>query len=264
MSQPETATQAHTPEADTAITAAPQPTASAVKPALAAVGPTLQTTEELLAREFFGKQLPAHLKLASGINLKLSVHLHEGHENLNFTFTSTEGFGLKATEFSEAVQQIIDGIPAFGSRLKSVAGTPAIATLTHAETPKDDPNALRLVLKLNTPQLSEIAQELHGLKSAPSPQPAAEIANDNALCANGTCSHDHSKDAAKLESEKPPEAQHALDAPANENAVKAHPQPEQASTAALSLQETLPHTVVAAHAAETERLKTPLAKSLAS
>lgn len=160
MSQPEAISPETATEAEAAVKAPQTPTA---QPHLTPAGPTLQTTEKLLA-EHIGKHLSKDLS-PEGLTLNLAVHLHDGKENLNLTFSTPSGFGLNALQFNEAIQKIVKDIPSFGTRLEASD----VATLTDAETPKDQPNALRLVMKFTSPQLAQIAQELHGLAPAPAP-----------------------------------------------------------------------------------------------
>lgn len=241
---------------------APKPAAeTAPKPKLESVGPTLATTEKLLA-DHFAKALPKEL-FPNDLHLNLSVHLHEGKENLNFTFTSNEGFGLNATAFSEKVQQIIRNIPAFSERLMREDAEHERAILTAAETLKDAPNALRFVLKLNKAELIDIAKQLHGIETAekalptpmPQPQgkPSPETAHDTALCASGTCGHDHKAD-------KP--------APTAE-ASKTSPEPTQTPPKASNdnlqaANENVPLTTIEAPAAHASRLAEPVAKSVSA
>lgn len=243
MSQPEALplTQIHT-QAEAAITAPTTSTPAA--PSLVPVGPTLETTEKLLA-EHFAKHVSKEL-LPSGLHLTLSVHIHEGKENLNLTFNSTKGFGLTATEFSDAVNKALHILPAFASRLKENETSPAIATLKAAETPKDDPNALRLVMKFSTPQLVKIAQELHGIT------PAAEHAD--AACASGKCGHDHSKDTTTQSTQD--EAHAASEAAKPANQLLEGPAP-----ASIAANEGTPSTVIEAPVAAASRTQEPPAKA---
>lgn len=180
MSQPETISPETITEAEAAIKAPQTPPTQQEKPVLTSVTPTLLTTEKLLA-EHIGKQLPKDL-LPEGLTLNLAVHIHDGKENLNLTFSTPGGFGLNALQFNDSIQKIVKEIPSFGTRLD----TADTATLTNAETPKDQPSALRLVMKFNTPQLAQIAQELHGLAPTPAhttKDAASESATDEASIA---------------------------------------------------------------------------------
>ncbi len=220
------------------------------KPILALADvPTLATTEKLLA-DHIGKLLPKELH-PQDLHLNLSVHLHDGKENLNFTFTTHNGFGLNATAFSEQVKKIISEIPAFASRLKSESDEKPIATLTQCETPKDNPNALRIALKLDHPQLITIAQELHGIKTA-------EAAHNVNACANGKCTHDHSKDEpTKIEKSQgeektlPIQPSTATTQPVIETAKPVHTPPKAAN------ENDVPAAVVNAPVASAERLAEP-------
>lgn len=234
-------TQVHT-QAEAAI-AAPTPSTPPA-PSLVTVGPTLETTEKLLA-EHFAKHVPKEL-LPPGLHLTLSVHIHEGKEHLNLTFSSTKGFGLAATSFSEAVNKALHELPAFASRLKESETPPATAILKAAETPKDDPNALRLVIKFNTPQLVKLAQELHGTT------PAAQHAD--AACASGTCNHDHTKDAAAKPSKDETQAVSEALKPANQPLATSEPAP-------AVTHETAPSAVIEAPAAAATRVQEPPSKA---
>lgn len=174
MSQPEAISPETATEAEAVVKAPQTPPA---QPHLTSAAPTLQTTEKLLA-EHIGKHLPKEFS-PEGLTLNLAVHIHDGKENLNLTFSTPNGFGLNALQFNETIQKIVKDIPSFGTRLEASD----VATLTDAETPKDQPNALRLVMKFSTPQLAQIAQELHGLAPAPAPvvkDATPEIAADAA------------------------------------------------------------------------------------
>lgn len=230
VSQPLT----HEIKQEAAVATPAQPAATETPQALqAAAVPTLESTEKLLA-DYFGKHIPAGL-LPKGLDLKLEVHQHEGRENLNLTFLlpDNEGFGLASSRFSEAAQKAIRDFPAFSQRLSAEEGKESIATLQSAETPANMPNALRFVLKFDTPQIEAIANELHGTGYIP-PQPA-QPQNDNA-----------------------PEAQEQAPAPSAElgNGQPPHTQPSQTEAQAV------PDNIVTS-AQTPQRVQSPTEKSAA-
>lgn len=240
--------------AETAVAAATQATApqtadvpAASSPA-AVTAPTLQTTEKLLA-EYFSQHLPKDI-VPAGLHLNLSVHLHEGKENLNFTFTAPEGFGLDAVRFNENVQKIVQEIPAFQNRLTSTDETPSVATLGLGETPKNIPNGLRFVMKFTSPQLTTIAQELHTQTTA-LPLQKAEAALEAPKTAAQPSETAHAETAAN--ENVPAEASIAADAVASVEAPRTQAQPAQTSLVAAN-ENTIPETTITAPAAEQSRL----------
>ncbi len=172
-------------EADAAITSnAPK----VAKPAIALANvPTLATTEDLLAKHF-GLKLPDDLRIP-GMKLNLAVHMHDGKENLNITFITPKGLGINATDFAKKVHEIVHEIPAFAKRLNHEEGKEALASISAAETPQNEPNNLRFVIKFSTPQLTSLADELHNI-AHPHAQTSAEIAPQVAAPAEDPARHD--------------------------------------------------------------------------